>query len=130
MLAYDYPLLSAFWTVLWIFIWIAWLMLLFRVIADVFRSHEMGGFAKAVWLIFVVLVPFLGVFVYLIARGDDMAKHAIEDAQTRQQAFDSYVRETASSGGTADELTKLAGLRESGVLSDAEFEQQKAKLLG
>jgi hypothetical protein len=129
MLAYDYPLLSVFWTAIWIFLWIAWLMLLFRVIADVFRSRDMGGFAKAIWLIVVVIVPFLGVFVYVIARGDDMTKHAIEDAQARQQQFDAYVRETAGSGGTADELAKLAGLRDSGVLSAEEFEAQKARLL-
>ena len=73
MFAYDYPLLGVFWTMLWWFLWIAWIVLLFRVIVDIFRSHDLGGFAKALWVIFVIVVPFLGVFVYLIARGHAMA---------------------------------------------------------
>jgi hypothetical protein len=129
MLAYDYPLLSVFWTMVWIFIWVAWLFLLFRVIADVFRSHDMGGFAKALWLIFVIVVPFLGVFVYVIARGDKMAERDVRDATAQEQAFQAYVRDAAGSSGTADELVKLDEARARGLLTDAEFEQQKAKLL-
>ena len=130
MFAYDYPLLSIFWTTVWIFLWIAWIMILFRVIVDIFRSHDMGGFAKAMWVIFVILAPFLGVFVYLIARGHGMATRDLDEAQARNDAFQAYVRDAAgSSAGTADELTKLADARDRGLLTDAEFEQQKAKLL-
>ncbi len=129
MLAYDYPLMGLFWTMLWWFFWIAWIVLLFRVIGDIFRSHDMGGWAKALWSIFVILAPWLGVLIYLIARGGSMAERDHRQAQAQDQAFRAYVQETAGSGGTADELAKLASLREQGVLTDAEFTQQKAKLL-
>jgi hypothetical protein len=130
MLAYDYPLLGFFWSMMIFFLWIAWLMLLFRILADVFRSDDMGGFAKAIWLIFVIFLPFLGVFVYLISRGDGMAKRDLARAQEQQQAFNSYVREAAgSSTSTADELSKLAGLHTQGLLTDEEFAAQKARLL-
>jgi hypothetical protein len=130
VLAYDYPLLGAFWTVLWLFIWILWIILLFRVIADIFRSHDLGGWGKALWLILVVLVPFLGVFIYVIARGHGMAERDIQRAQRQEEAFRSYVQSAAApGGGTADELAKLAGLRDQGVITPAEFEAQKAKLL-
>jgi Short C-terminal domain len=128
MTAYDYPLMGAFWTFLWFFLWVIWLMLLFKVIFDIFRSDDLGGWGKALWLIFVIVLPFLGVFVYLIARGHDMGKRDIDHARAQQQAFDSYVKDVASTG-SADELAKLADLKERGVISDAEFEQQKAKLL-
>ena len=131
MLAYDYPLLGLFWTMLWFFLWFAWLMLLFRVFADIFRSKDMGGWSKALWSIFVIFVPFLGVLVYVIARGHKMAERDMADAAQSEAAFRSYVQEAASSGGgTADELAKLADLKAKGVISDEEFAQQKAKLLG
>ena len=132
MLVYDYPLLGVFMTMFWFFIWILWIMLLFRVIADVFRSDDLGGWGKALWLIFVILVPFLGVFVYVIARGHRMGKRDIEAAQARDAEFRSYVQDaagTATAASSADELSKLAGLRDQGVITDAEFQQQKAKLL-
>ena len=129
MTAYDYPIMGAFWTMLIFFIWIAWLMLLFKIIFDIFRSHDMGGFAKALWLIFVVIAPFLGVFVYLIARGSGMATRDLDDAKAQQQQFDSYVRDVAAPTSSADELTKLADLHSKGVINDAEFQAQKAKLL-
>jgi hypothetical protein len=129
VLAYDYPILGLFWTVLWVFLWVAWIMLLFRVIFDIFRSHDMGGWGKALWAIFVVALPFLGVFVYLIARGSSMARRDLADAQAQEAAFRSYVQDAAGSGGTADELAKLADLNQRGVISDAEFAQQKSKLL-
>jgi hypothetical protein len=131
MLAYDYPLLGLFWTMLWIFIWVAWIFLLIRVFADIFRSHDMGGWAKGLWCVFIIIVPILGTLIYLIARGSGMAQRDMEIAQKQEQAFRSYVQETAASGGasTADELSKLADLRAKGVLSDAEFEAQKARLL-
>jgi hypothetical protein len=130
VLAYDYPLLGAFMSFLWFFLWILWFFLLFKIITDIFRSHDLGSWGKALWLIFVILVPFLGVFVYVIARGHSMSRRDIEQAQGQQQAFNAYVRDVAGSGGgTADELAKLADLRDRGVITDAEFEQQKAKLL-
>ena len=129
MIAYDYPLLGVFWSMLMLFLWIAWFFILFRVIVDIFRSHDLNGWVKALWLIFVIFAPFLGVFVYVIARGHKMTERDLAQAQQQEQAFQSYVRETAGTGGTAEELTKLAALKDQGVLSDAEFEQQKAKLL-
>ena len=130
MLAYDYPLLGMFWTLLWFFLWFAWIVLLFRVIGDIFRSRDMGGWGKALWSIFVILVPFLGVFVYVIARGHSMSERDVAQVQAQDVAFRSYVQDAASSsGGNADELSKLADLKARGVLTEAEFEQQKAKLL-
>ena len=130
-MGYDYPLLGMFWTFLWFFLWIAWIVVLFRVIFDIFRSQDMGGWGKALWVIFVIFLPFLGVLVYLIARGHSMSERDLADAQAQEQAFQAYVRNAAatSGGGSADELTKLAGLRDQGVITDAEFQQQKAKLL-
>jgi hypothetical protein len=130
VLAYDYPLLGMFWTFLLFFIWIAWIVVLFRVIFDIFRSKDLGGFAKALWVIFVILLPFLGVLVYLIARGHSMTERDYQDAKSQEQAFQAYVRSAAGTGGgSADELTKLADLRDKGVITDAEFQAQKAKLL-
>ena len=129
MLAYNYPLLSIFWTMLEFFLFFLWIWLLIVIFADIFRSHDMGGLAKALWVIFVIILPFLGVLIYLIARGGSMHERAAAQAQRQQQAFDSYVKETAGSSGSADELAKLADLKTKGVLTDAEFEAQKAKLL-
>jgi len=131
LFAYDYPLLGVFWTMLWFFLWFAWIVLLIRVFADIFRSRDMGGGAKALWAIFVVLVPFLGVFVYLLARGHKMVDRDAADARSQDAAFQSYVKDVAGTGtnSTADELSKLADLHQRGVLSDAEFQAQKAKLL-
>jgi hypothetical protein len=125
----NYPLLNAFWTMLWFFLWILWFFLLFRIILDIFRSKDLGGWGKAGWLIFVCILPFLGVFVYLIARGGKMAQRDVDDAQAADQAMRAYVRDAAGSGGTADELTKLADLRDRGVISEGEFQQSKAKVL-
>ena len=131
MLAYDYPLLGFFWSMLIFFLWVAWFMLLFRILADIFRSHDLGGGGKTLWVLFVIFMPFLGVFVYLLARGKSMNERAMEDAVARQQAMNQYVQQTAgSSASTADELTKFASLRAQGVLTDAEFEAKKAQLLG
>jgi hypothetical protein len=130
MLAYDYPLLGLFWTMLIFFIWIAWIMLVFRIFVDIFRSSDLGGWGKALWSIFVLVVPFLGVLVYLIARGHSMTERDIAEAKQNEQAFQDYVRNAAgSSGGTADELSTLADLHAKGVINDDEFARQKAKLL-
>ncbi len=129
MTAYDYPLLGMFWTMMIFFLWFAWIMLLFRTIGDIFRNRDMGGAGKAFWLIFVIVVPWLGVLIYLLANGADMTRRDIEQQQAQNDAFASYVRDTASSGGNADELAKLADLRDRGVITDAEFAAQKTKLL-
>ncbi len=129
MIAYDYPLLGVFWSMMIFFLWVAWIVLLFRVFADIFRSHDMGGWAKALWSIFVILLPFLGVFIYVIVNGKAMGERAADDAQQQQQALDTYVRQTAGTASSADELAKLATLRDNGTLTDAEFAAQKAKLL-
>ncbi len=132
MFAYDYPLLGFFWTILIVFLWIAWIIILIRIFSDIFRNHEMSGWVKALWSIFVIIVPFLGTLIYLIVHGGDMAKRDIQQAQVQKDAFDAYVRQTAAASGgasSADELSKLAGLRDQGVITDAEFAAQKAKLL-
>jgi hypothetical protein len=129
MLAYDYPLLGLFWTMMIFFFWVAWIMLLFRVIVDIFRSDDIGGLGTAFWLIFVIVVPWLGVLIYLLAHGRNMTRRAVAQQQAQQDAFASYVRETAGSGSAANELSKLADLRERGAITDAEFADQKAKLL-
>ena len=129
MLAYDYPLLSVFWSMFIFFVWIVWIMALFYVFADIFRSHDLGGFAKTMWLIFVILVPFLGVFVYLLARGDKMAEHAAQQAEAQDAAMRSYVKEAAGTGGAGDQLAQLAALRDSGAITQAEFDAGKAKVL-
>lgn len=129
MLAYDYPLLGLFWTMLIFFLWFAWLMVVFNVLVDVFRSDDMGGVAKAAWTLFVLIVPLVGVLVYLVARGDGMRSRRVEEVRTRQAEFDSYVRDVSSSTGVADELAKLGELRDSGVITAEEFDRQKSKLL-
>jgi hypothetical protein len=131
MLAYDYPVLGVFWSMMIFFLWVAWIVLLFRVIADIFRNDSIGGFSKALWLIFVIVIPWFGVLIYLLANGDDMGRRNVAQQQASQDAADSYIRQAARSGGggSADELTKLAALRDSGVLTDDEFTAQKAKLL-
>ena len=129
MLAYDYPAMGISWSMLWFFLWVIWIMLLFRVIGDIFRSHDLGGFAKVLWLLLVIVVPFFGVFVYLIARGHAMAQHDMDAAQARDEQMRAYVQQVASPNGSADELAKLAELNSTGVLTDAEFAQEKAKIL-
>jgi hypothetical protein len=129
MFAYSYPLLGAFLTVLWFSLFFIWIWLLFVVVIDIFRSHDMGGFAKALWVLFIIFLPMLGVLVYLIARGGSMHKRAVQQAQQQQQAFSGYVRSVAPPEGKADQLTKLADLKDRGVITDAEFQDQKAKVL-
>ena len=128
----TYPILDAFLTMLYFFLFIIWIWLLIMVFMDVFRSHDMGGWAKALWVIFIIVLPFLGVFVYLIARGGKMHERAAQQAAQQQKAFDQYVKQAAGHArvpSTADQLSKLADLKSQGVLTDAEFEAQKAKIL-
>ena len=129
MLIAEFGTGQVFWSFLWFFLFFIWIWLLIMVFADIFRDHTMGGFGKALWIIFVIILPFLGVFIYLIARGGSMAERAAAQQQKADQDFKQYVQSAASSGSTADELARLADLKSQGVISDAEFEQLKAKAL-
>jgi uncharacterized membrane protein YcjF (UPF0283 family) len=122
------PLLDLFWSMLYLFLLFIWFWLLITIFIDIFRSDDMNGWAKAAWVIFVIILPFLGVLVYVIARGHGMQERAMKQAQAQDAAARQYIQEVAAPS-TADELAKLKGLHDSGVLTDAEFEQQKAKLL-
>ncbi len=128
---YQYPILDFFLTMLYFFLFVIWIWLLIAVFIDIFRSHDMGGWAKALWVIFIIVLPFLGVFVYLIARGGKMHERAGRDAAQQQKAFDEYVRQAAGTPGNsaADQLSKLANLKSQGVITDAEFDAQKSKIL-
>ena len=127
--SYSYPLLGAFWTIFEIFLWILWFWVLIYVFIDIFRSHDLSGVAKALWFLFVLFIPLIGVLVYLIARGDKMHLHAQQEAQQQDEAFRSYVQQAAGSPNTADQLAKLAELRDRGVITADEFEREKAKVL-
>jgi Short C-terminal domain/Phospholipase_D-nuclease N-terminal len=129
MLAYSYPLLGAFLTILYFSLFFIWIWLLIIVFIDIFRSHDMGGFAKALWVLFVIFLPMLGVLVYLIARGGKMHERAVEQAQQQQQAFTGYVQSVVPQESKADQLSKLADLKDRGVISDAEFQTQKSRVL-
>jgi ABC-type multidrug transport system fused ATPase/permease subunit len=130
MLAYTYPILSIFWTMLEFAALFIWIYLLIIVFADLFRSHDIGGWVKALWTIFIIILPLIGVLIYLIARGGKMQEHARASARQEQEAFDRYVRDTVQGGSAADEIAKLSELREKGAITDQEFEQQKQKMLG
>ena len=129
MLGYTYPLLNAFLTLLWFFLFFLWIFILITVIIDIFRSSDMGGLGKAGWFIFVIFLPLIGVLVYLIARGGSMHERAAKEAQAQDDAFRAYVKDAAAGSG-ADEVAKLAQLRDQGVISETEFQQGKAKILG
>jgi hypothetical protein len=117
------------WSMLWFFLFFIWIWLLVMIFADIFRSKDLSGWSKALWTIFVIVLPFLGIFVYLIARGHKMEEHAASDAKAQDQAMRQYVQSVTANGSAADEIARLADLRSQGVISDAEFEQAKAKAL-
>ena len=127
--SYSYPLLGAFWTIIEIFLWVLWFWVLITVFIDIFRSHDLSGWGKALWFLFVLIIPLIGVLVYLIVRGGSMQSRMQRQAQQDDQAFREYVQDAAGSQSTADQLTKLADLRDKGVITSAEFDAQKAKLL-
>ena len=129
LLAADYPFLDVLWTLLVFFLWVAWFVMLFHVIGDLFRRRDIHGGKKTVWLIFLILVPFLGVFAYLIVNGDDMARRNVEAATAAKGEMDEYVRSVAGSGGAAAEIERAKGLLDSGAISQTEFEAIKAKAL-
>ena len=129
MLAADYPFLDVMWTMLVFFLWVAWFMLLFRVFGDIFRRRDLGGGGKTLWIILVILLPFLGVFIYLVTQNQHMVQRDVEHAQAAQASFDSYVQSVASSGGAAAEIDKAKQLLDSGAISQSEFDAIKAKAL-
>jgi len=130
VIAADYPFLDVLWTMIIFFCWVVWIWMMVVILTDVFRRRDIGGVAKAAWVVFLIVLPFLGVLVYLIARGDNMAQHAVADAEARDAAFQSYVKEAAgTTTSSADQLTQLASLKSAGHLTDAEYETAKAKIL-
>lgn len=130
-LAADYGTGQVFWNMLEFFFILIWIYLLIVVFSDIFRSHDIGGFAKAIWVLFVVVLPYLGVLVYLIARGHKMSEHAQQDAQAQDAAFKQYVQQAAGSGSSnpSEELARLADLKAKGVIDDAEFARLKSKVV-
>ena len=129
LVAADYPFLDVLWTMLVIFAWIIWFWLLITVFSDLFRRHDTSGFAKVLWIIFVIVVPFLGVFIYLIVNNHGMSERAMTQAKAQQAQMDDYVRNVAGSGGTAAEIEKAKGLLDSGAITQSEFDALKAKAL-
>ncbi|MGH3021977.1 MAG: SHOCT domain-containing protein [Gaiellaceae bacterium] len=129
MFAADYPFLDVMWTMLVFFLWVAWFWLLFTVFGDVFRRRDLSGWGKAGWLIFTIVLPFLGVFVYLISQNEGMTKRNVERVRAQRDQLDEYVRETAGAGGAADEIEKAKRLLDSGAISQTEFDAIKQKAL-
>lgn len=132
LLGTSYPLLDVFFTTLWIVGFVLWIWLVIAVFTDLFRDHAMNGWLKALWIIFVIVLPIIGVLTYLIVRGGAMRERAVEDAKAQDQATREYIQSVAGADGsrtTADELTKLAALRDKGVISQQEFEEQKNRIL-
>lgn len=129
LLAADYPFLDVLWTMLIFFLWVSWFIILFHVVGDIFRRRDASGAKKTLWLIFVLFMPFLGVFVYLIANSDDMAQRNLESARKAQADMDDYVRTVAGSGGAAAEIDRAKALLDSGTITQPEFEAIKAKAL-
>jgi hypothetical protein len=127
----SYPVLSIFWTMIEFFLWVLWIWILIWIFIDIFRSHDLSGWAKALWFLFVLFIPLIGVLVYLIARGGSMQERAVQQAQQRDAAARSYIQQAAAEApaSTADQLSKLADLRDRGVITAEEFEREKAKVL-
>ncbi|MGA8723724.1 MAG: SHOCT domain-containing protein [Acidimicrobiales bacterium] len=128
MLASQYPLLDLFWTLFMVFAFVIWIWVLIAIFSDLFRSNDLSGLAKALWVIFIIVIPLVGILVYLIVRGHGMHDRAVTQANEQKQEFDAYVQQTAGTN-TADELAKLGQLKDNGTITQAEFDAQKAKLL-
>jgi hypothetical protein len=129
MVLADYTFWDALWSLLVFFLWVAWFILLFHIVIDIFRRRDASGWKKAIWLVFILFVPFLGVFVYLIANSDDMARRNMEQAAASRADMDEYVRSVASEGGAAAEIERAKKLLDSGAISQTEFDSIKAKAL-
>jgi predicted PurR-regulated permease PerM len=125
----SYPALGVFWSIFYFFLWIIWIWILISIFIDIFRSRDLSGFAKALWVLFVLFVPLLGVLIYLIVRGGKMHERAVRQAQQQDQQARAYIREAAAPESSADQLAKLAGLRDKGVITQEEFDREKAKIL-
>ncbi|MGB9346014.1 MAG: SHOCT domain-containing protein [Ilumatobacteraceae bacterium] len=133
LLAAEFGTGQVLWSLLWFFLFFVWIMLIITIFGDIIRSDDMGGWAKAIWSVFIIFVPFLGIFVYLIARGGGMAERQVAAAQKQNEAMQEYIQATAGAGGgtsSADQLAKLADLHASGKLDDAEYATAKAKVIG
>jgi hypothetical protein len=128
VMAADYPFIDVFWSILIFFLWVIWIWIVITVLIDVFRRSDIGGWAKAAWVVFVVILPWLGVLIYLIVEHDGMQERSVKQAQAERQQFDDYVRDTAG-GGSAAEIAKAKELLDSGAITQAEFEALKAKAL-
>ena len=126
---YSYPLLAGFWTILEIFRWVLWIWIVIWIFMDIFRSHDLSGWTKALWFLFVLFIPLIGVLVYLIVRGGKMQERAVQQAQRQDDQFRAYVQDAAGPQSSADQLTKLADLRDRGVITAEEFDREKAKIL-
>ena len=131
LFAADYPFMDILWSMIIFFCWVAWIWVLIVIIGDLFRRHDASGWKKAAWLVFMIILPFLGVLVYLIANGGGMAERSAREAQASQAQFNEYVQSVASQGGggAAAEIDRAKKLRDDGAITDAEFEQLKAKAL-
>jgi ABC-type multidrug transport system fused ATPase/permease subunit len=127
--SYSYPLLGVFWTIFEVFLWVIWFWILITVFIDIFRSHDLSGGAKALWFVFVLFIPLIGVLVYLIARGGKMHERAAQQARRQDEEFRAYVQQAAGSQNTTEQLAKLADLRDRGVITAEEFDREKAKIL-
>ena len=131
MILSEWQVGEVVWSMLWFTMFFIWIWLLVVVFSDIFRSHDLGGFAKFLWVIFVIVLPYLGVFVYLIARGHKMSEHAMEAAQAQNDAAAAYIRNVAGTASSpADELTRLADLKDRGAIDDAEYQRLKSQVVG
>ena len=130
LIAADYPFLEVLGTLLIFFAWVIWFWLLITILADLFRRRDVGGGKKVLWVIFLIIIPFVGVLAYLLINHDEMAQRNIQQMKAQQAQFDDYVRDTAGAGGSAAEIEKAKALLDSGAISQAEFDQLKAKALG
>ena len=130
LLAAEFGTGQVLWSMLWFFLFFMWIMLVFNTIGDIFRSDDLSGIAKALWTMFIVFLPFLGVFVYLIARGDKMTQHQVDAVEAQDAATQQYIRAAAGTSGAADQLKSLADLHDAGKLSDEEYAAAKNGVLG
>jgi len=129
IIAADYPPLNIFWTIIIVFAWVAWFWVLIMIISDLFSRHDIGGWGKALWMLFVIIVPFLGVFIYLIAEGKSMGERRMAQMEAAQQDFDAHVRQVAASEGPADQIAKAKALLDAGTIDQGEFDRLKAQAL-
>lgn len=126
----TFGVLQVFFSMIWFFLFFIWIMLIFRIIMDIFRDHQSSGISKVLWMVFIIVLPFLGAFVYIISKGNSMAEREVGAMKAQEDATQQYIRQAAGTGGAADELARLADLKDKGVITDAEFAAMKAKVIG